>query len=417
MGHLPGFLRLFVVVTVVSLADFAPPTRADSIADGLTGGSDLLSTMITFRYAPGPQEQALVSSFGGQIKYTFDLVPTIAAWIPEHAVAALSDSPSVLRIEPDVKIRALDTGSITFSGVQDIGVGVAHASGNKGAGVKVGIIDSGIDYAHPELASSYAGGWDFVNNDGDPRDDFGHGTKVAGIVGAADNGIGIVGVAPAADLYAYKVFDASGSGSYSDVIAALSRAIADEINVVNMSLGSLQDPGQAFQDACNNAAAAGLVLVASAGNFGEFDGSGDTIAYPAHYSSVIAVGATMGPDNQRAPFSGTGPDLELMAPGYEVYTTDLFGEYIHETGTSIAAPFVTGVAALFINSGISDVRNALRSTALDLGPDGFDPLYGYGLVNAAAAVVIPAPSSLGLVLAGMWLLRGRRRRGSRSLTR
>ncbi len=98
-----------------------------------------------------------------------------------------------------------------------------------------------------------------------------------------------------------------------------------------------------------------------------------------------------------------------MAPGYEIYTTDLFGTYSYETGTSIAAPFVTGTAALFLSLGVTDVRGALISTAIDLGPGGFDPLYGYGLVNPAAAA-IPAPSALTLALVGTLLVHRKRRR-------
>ena len=131
--------------------------------------------------------------------------------------------------------------------------------------------------------------------------------------------------------------------------------------------------------------------------------------YPARYSSVIAVGATMNLDDQRALFSGTGPDLDLMAPGVGIYTTDLFGEYAYESGTSIATPHVTGVAALLIRNGIFDVYSTLLSTAIDLGPEGFDWLYGYGLVNAAGAVAIPAPSALGLALLGILLVRRKRR--------
>ncbi len=97
-----------------------------------------------------------------------------------------------------------------------------------------------------------------------------------------------------------------------------------------------------------------------------------------------------------------------MAPGYEIYTTDLFGGYACETGTSMAASHVTGVAALLISKGISDVYSELTSTAVDLGAAGFDPLYGYGLVNAAAAAVISAPPSLGLAILGLSLIRRKR---------
>jgi subtilisin len=287
-------------------------------------------------------------------------------------------------------------------GVERIGAGFAHASNNMGTGVKVGIIDSGIDYTHPDLSANYAGGWDFVNNDDDPRDDFGHGTLVAGIIGAVYDGQGIVGVAPEASLYAYKILDSSGGGTYDRVIAALDRAIADGMDVINMSFGSFGDPGLAVLEACQRVAAAGILLVASAGNLGTFDGSGDNVVYPARYPSAIAVAATTDLD-ERAFFSSTGPDLELAAPGYNIYTTDLFGGYAYESGTSLAAAHVTGAAALLIYAGFPDVRGRLLSTAYDLGPAGFDTLYGYGLVDVHAAV-IPAPSALGLALLGSLLV-------------
>lgn len=410
MNCAPWFLPLCVSTATWFAVGLWASAKANPVTASQVGDSELVAAMITFRDTPGVSEQALVSSLGGQIKYTYDLVPTIAAWLPEQAVATLRVNPGVVRVEPDVQVFTLDSELSNSWGVGHIGADAAHASGNKGAGVKVGIIDSGIDHTHPELAAHYAGGWDFVNNDSDPQDDYGHGTKVAGIVGAADDGAGIVGVAPEADLHAYKVFDAAGHGRYSDIIAALSRAVLDGIDVVNMSFGSQQDPGQTFQAACDNAAAAGLLLVSSAGNFGTFDGSGDTIAYPAHYSSVLAVGATVDTDDQRAFFSSTGAALDLMAPGFEIYTTDLFGGYVYETGTSMAAPYVTGTAALFLHNGVPDVRMALTSTAIDLGPVGFDTQYGYGLVDARTAV--PVPSALGLALIGLLLIPRRLRSGT-----
>lgn len=295
----------------------------------------------------------------------------------------------------------VDDELINSWGVRRIGAGFVHDY-NKGTGVKVGIIDSGIDYTHPELSANYAGGWDFVNNDDDPRDDFGHGTLVAGIIGAVDDGQGVVGVAPEASLYAYKILDSSGNGTYDRVIAALDRAIADGMDVINMSFGSLGDPGQAVFDACERASAAGILLIASAGNFGTFDGSGDNVTFPARYSSAVAVAATTDLDD-RAFFSSTGPDLELAAPGLNIYSTDLFGGYAYESGTSLAAAHVTGAAALLIYAGFPNVRNRLLSTAYDLGPEGFDTFYGYGLVDVRAAL-IPAPPAFGLALFGSLLV-------------
>jgi len=357
------------------------------VAENQPNATELVPVLIAFRDRPGPSEQALVRSYGGRIKYTYNLVPAIAASIPEQAVAALSRNFNVVRIEPDVKVYAADGELTNAWGVEHIGAGSVHASNNRGTGVKVGIIDTGIDSTHPELSANYAGGWDFINNDNDPRDDHGHGTHVAGIVGAVDNGdvdAGVVGVAPEASLYAYKVLNASGSGVYSDVIAALDQAVEDGMEVANMSLGSSEDPGQIVHDACDRAAAAGIVLVAAAGNSGKRNGSGDNIIYPARYSSVIAVAATTSSDD-RAYFSSTGPDLELAAPGYNIYSTIPGGWYGYESGTSMACAHVAGTAALIIHSGISDVRGRLASTADDLGPQGFDTLYGFGLVDAAEA--------------------------------
>ena len=387
MSRRQHILSLCVSVAALYTTGLCGPTNTDLVAENQPNATELVPVLIAFRDRPGPSEQALVRSHSGRIKYTYDLVPAIAASIPEQALAALSANFNVVRIEPDIKVYAADGELTNAWGVEHIGAGDAHASNNRGTGVKVGIIDTGIDSTHPELSANYAGGWDFINNDNDPRDDHGHGTHVAGIVGAVDNGdvdAGVVGVAPEASLYAYKVLDASGSGVYSDIIAALEQAVEDGMDVANMSLGSSEDPGQTVHDACDRAAAAGVLLVAAAGNSGTWDGSGDNIIYPARYSCVVAVAATMSSDD-RAYFSSTGPDLELVAPGYNIYSTIPGGGYGHESGTSMACAHVAGTAALIIHNGVSDVRSRLASTADDLGPQGFDTLYGYGLVDAAEA--------------------------------
>ena len=198
MSRAAWFPSLHYRIAVLSILGLCVFSNVPSFAEDAWDGSGLLPSLITFRDVPGPSELDFISSLGGHIKYAYDFVPTVAAWLPDQAAAALTGNPGEVRIEPDVRLSPLDAELANSWGVQHIGAGVAHASGNKGAGVKVAFIDSGIDYTHPELAASYAGGWDFVNHDADPRDDYGHGTRVAGIVGAADNGTGIVGVAPEA---------------------------------------------------------------------------------------------------------------------------------------------------------------------------------------------------------------------------
>lgn len=291
-------------------------------------------------------------------------------------------------------------------GVLQIGAGRVHQMGITGAGVKVGIIDSGIDYTHPELSANYAGGWDFVGNDANPMDDYGHGTLVAGIIGAADDDTGIVGVAPQASLYAYKVYDSSGPNinTLDLVIAAIERAIIDGVQVINMSFGSVADPGLALAGALNAAIQAGITIVASVGNEGLAPTVDGNIRYPAAYSSVIAIGSTDMAD-VRSSFSNTGPELELVAPGESIVSTDTgvglsLPVYLEESGTSLASAHVAGTAALLIEAGYTDVRGRMISTALDLGYPGFDELYGYGRVDAYGAVV-PLPSAALLALLGL----------------
>jgi len=347
--------------------------------------------LVSFKHQPGAAEQALVRGVGGSIKYTYHLVPAIAATIPEAAISALRANPNVAGVDLDRQVSVLDREDLASWGVGVINADIVQARGNSGAGVKLAIIDSGIDYTHPDLSANYRGGYDFVNNDSDPMDDLGHGTGVAGVVAAAANGAGIVGVAPEVSLYALKVLDSSGIGLYSNIIAALQWSVDNGIQVTNNSYGEAENPGAIAQAAFDNAASAGLVNVAAAGNSGSPTGAGDNVFYPARYDSVIAVAATM-PGNVRAFFSSTGPAVELAAPGFQVTTTLPGGGYGPQSGTSIASPYAAGAAALVISSGLdgASVRQRLDSTAKDLGAPGRDPLYGFGLVNAAAAVGIPA---------------------------
>jgi subtilisin family serine protease len=370
-----------------------------------------VKVLIGFDHQPGAAEQALVHRFGGSIKYTYHLIPAIAATVPEPAIAGLRANPNVTHVELDGQVYALETELDRSWGVERIGAGIVHPY-NKGTGVMVAVIDSGIDYNHSDLNDNYKGGYDFVNDDDDPLDDYGHGTHVAGTIAAEGNGEGVVGVAPEANLYALKVLGANGSGSFSDVIAALQWALVNEIQVTNNSYGSAGDPGISVQAAFDNAWAAGVLNVCSAGNTGNPPGRGDKVGFPARYESCIAVAATDIYD-KRASFSSTGPDVELAAPGVGIYST-VPGGYASYSGTSMASPHVAGTAALVIAAGVADnddVRQRLIDTADDLGVVGQDTLYGFGLVNAyeaagdntppepthdVAVASIDAPSTVGI---------------------
>jgi len=357
--------------------------------------------LIGFATQPGRAEEALVRGTGGTIKHTYHIVPAIAADVPGAVIAQLRANRQITHVHPDGRVQALDTELDGSWGVKRIGAGTVH-SYNRGTGVKVAILDTGIDYTHIDLDANYVRGYDFVNSDIDPMDDHGHGTHVAGIVAAEDNGTGVVGVAPEAKLYALKVLDASGSGYWSDIIAALQWAVDNNMQMVNMSLGADRAPDD-VKNACDNAYAAGVLLFAAAGNDGNPRGKGNSVDCPARYDSVIAVAATDQSD-QRASWSSTGDQVELAVPGVDINSTLLGGGYGEKSGTSMSSPHVAGTAALvwtafpdWTNAG---VRNQLQVTAVDLGKEGKDSLYGYGLVDADEAAPSTEPNNPPVANAG-----------------
>lgn len=382
-----SFSALFLSLAVVLAA--VPNTNPLQAAPHAQSAQKI-KVLIGFTRQPGPSEEALVRGVGGKIKYTYHLVPAIAAEVPEAAIDGLRRNPKVRAVEPDLQVHAIDAELDNSWGVKRIGAGKVHDGGNKGTGVKVAIIDSGIDYTHPDLDDNYVGGYDFVNSDADPMDDNGHGTHVSGTVAAEDDDVGVVGVAPEARLYGLKILGSDGSGSYSDVIAALQWSVDSGIQVTNNSYGSSGDPGSTVQAAFDNSAAAGILHAAAAGNSGNPPGKGDNVGYPARYESVIAVAAT-DKDDKRARFSSTGPDVELAAPGVSINSTKLGGGYVEYSGTSMAAPHVAGAAALVIAAGFADVRTQIQSTADDLGVTGQDSQYGFGLVDADEAAGVSEP--------------------------
>ncbi len=355
--------------------------------------SRVKSIMIGYKQAPDAIDRSLVLRARAVIQRSYQLIPALAVSLPEEEINELSKNSEIVYIEENAVYTAIPEILSTEEydrawGVSQILANRAHANGHRGTGIKVAVIDTGIDYTHADLNDNYRGGYDFVFDDEDPFDDSvdSHGTYVAGIIAAEDDGVGVVGVAPDVDLYALKVLDGAGFGLVEWIVAALDWAVENEIHVVNLSIEGPHR--QALQDACDTAYNAGVLLVASGGNSLV---EGGAVTYPAAYDSVIAVTAT---DivNRPGYFSPMGDSLELAAPGVNVLSTIAGGGYDAISGTSIAAPHVTGAIALWLTAmtddlngdGLvthEDVRRLLQWTAIDLGEVGKDDLFGYGLVN------------------------------------
>jgi subtilisin len=253
----------------------------------------------------------------------------------------------------------------------------------RGAGIKVAIIDTGIDHLHRDLAPNFAGGVSFVPGE-TFTDGNGHGTHVAGVIGARQNGSGVVGVAPNCCLYSVKALDRQGSGQYSYIISAIVWCVRNGMDVINLSLGG-REHVQALENACDYAFRHNVLLVAAAGNSGPQQ---DSVTYPARYGSVMAVSAVDQAGNL-ANFSSRGEHVDLAAPGVQILSTLPGNRYGRLNGTSMASPHVAGAAALAISSHRfipgQVIRQILERTADDLGPPGRDPNYGYGLVDAEQA--------------------------------
>lgn len=209
--------------------------------------------------------------------------------------------------------------------------------------VRVGIIDTGIDYNHPDLKASIRQCISTLDNHLSCLDDYGHGTHVAGVIGASSNTYGMVGINPYVDFYSVKAFDKSGNGKLSDIVEGIEWMIRQQVNIINMSF-STKDTNSVLIRAITAAYSRGIVLVAAAGN----DGGGNTVKYPAKLPEVIAVSATNERDNI-ADFSSTGPEVDFCAPGESIRSTWIRGGYERKSGTSFAAPHITGTVADLIN--------------------------------------------------------------------
>ena len=437
-GRTRGTIGLGAAVLALLASSIGPATAAPA-------GTDRVKAIVTFESAPGRAARQAVAQSGGTVRKTLGLVNGLAIELPRGRLKALAASPHVRSVELDAKVTILEplveaaaTGDLEYDnawGVEHIGSKPVHDVGIRGQGIKVAVIDTGIDYIHndpddlpyvvdPEFTSNYRGGYDFFNNDADPFDDNGHGTHVAGSLAAEKNGYLVVGVAPAVDLYALKILGASGEGDVSNLILALQWAVDNGMDVVNMSLGT-HEVSAALASAVSAASAAGVVLVAASGNtvtFQEILG-GCPVAYPGAYPEVLATTFT-NPNDALTGYSCTGPEVDFGSPGDAIFSPVPVGAcmlcsdlgYSAQSGTSMASPHLAGTVALLLSAGIADagtpgfvddvksrlcatadvgygVQSIFGSTPIPTTDPRYPKYFGCGVINAEAAVLglVPPP--------------------------
>ena len=268
--------------------------------------------------------------------------------------------------------------------LRKIGVDWAWNTTVSSRNVLVAVVDTGVDYIHSDLADNYSPlGYDWINDDDDPMDDEGHGTKCAGVIAAVlNNSLGIAGVANVS-IMAEKSLNAFGIGYCDQLANGIIHAVDQGADIISISWGSYYY-STLVHEAVKYAYSKGALIIASAGNDHK---SG--ICYPAGYEEVVAVSAS-GKDDTLASFSNFGRWIEVAAPGVNIYSTAPNNSYTYQSGTSMAAPHVAGVAALiwgkFPNKTRDWIRMQLRLTSKDLGEAGFDIKFGYGRVDAKKAV-------------------------------
>jgi len=373
-----------------------------------------------------------VKGIGGKIVYEFQLIDAVVIDIPANAVGKLAKLEGVEKVEFDSEARLYRGGppwaTEPTQPAQEIPWGIERVkapdvwsttTGASNGVIEVAILDTGIDWDHPDLKDNIAWGVSTIGGEvsTDPADWYdgnGHGTHVAGTIAALNNDIGVVGVAPNVEIYAIKVLNDRGSGTYTDIAMGIEQALLgpdgvldkdndgiivgdpddDAAEVISMSLGGPSDD-EYLHDMIKAAYNYGVVIVAASGNEGD-----DQPSYPAIYPEVIAVGATDSNDNV-ASFSNLQP--EVTAPGVYIPSTYPNDSYETLSGTSMATPHVSGVVALiqaayynkygkvlpvgtFDDKNTNTVRGILHVTADDLGDAGWDIYYGYGIVRADLAV-------------------------------
>lgn len=410
--------RKIIAMLAVSLVAGSLGLPSSALADGAKNDSEKQSAVSEAEeYIVKLRDSGRVRAFAAAVSRNAELVQQDEQYMlikpPSHlreqVLQTLADDPDVEYIEPNIRMykASMHKGAEIDDplypeqwGLEAIEAPRAWGKLDSSRQAVVAVIDTGVDYTHPDLAGRVdtENDYDFVNRDDDAMDDDyeGHGTHVAGIIAAVANDEGIVGVAGRAKvkILPLKVFDKWGNGNMYDTAMAIMYAADQGADVINLSLGgNRKDLGRSgprlLQEAVDYAIAKGAVVVAAAGN----SGTDVNDFVPASLPGVIAVSA-LDSNQKLASFSNRGSAISLAAPGVGILSTVPGGEYESKSGTSMAAPFVSGTAALLkiqeAKLSVKDAQNRLRLSATDLGSKGFDSKYGYGLVNAYGALTYKA---------------------------
>jgi subtilisin family serine protease len=282
--------------------------------------------------------------------------------------------PSIRLIEEDIPLRVhaprakymqqsaalRQTGPSIPWGVRQIKSPEAWKE-TRGSRIRIGVIDTGIDYLHPDLRGRISRGINLLHRSLLPADDNGHGTHISGTIAASNQDSGLVGVAPHAVIHPVKAFDQNGTAYVSDIVLGIDWCVRNRMHIINMSFG-MKNRSRSMHDAVRNANKMGIVVVASSGN----EGKTSSIDYPARFSQVISVGATAA-HKKIAPFSNRGRSIDLYAPGEKIKSTWLQHKYMELSGTSMATSHVSGVIALMlaVKPGLtpSEIKSLLQKTS------------------------------------------------------
>jgi subtilisin family serine protease len=271
----------------------------------------------------------------------------------------------------------------------------------RGAGVRVAVLDTGCDILHPDLSGQIIAAKDFSGSSYGPADVQGHGTHCAGIIAAMENNEGCIGVCPdlkqnGGGLLIGKCLNDSGVGFNSKIADAIRWAIAEKADIISMSLGSPQTSRE-IEIALQLATDQGIFVICAAGN----DGKSDSVNWPAKSPNTVAV-AAVGEDKVVARYSSRGPEVDISAPGSNIMSTWINNEYASISGTSMATPFVAGVAALIISKhraeggetpveDVAHLRDHLTRHAIDIGKKGRDDETGWGLIDPVGSLAADDP--------------------------